>query len=388
MYNNNFKVGTYNLNSEPNFNYQLNRTILWSNGDAEEIKSISYLIKTPKDWEREMLKLGDKALNEKRIEQAIAYYRMAEFFMFHENSDKIKVYEKAKKLFYDLNSNIFIKEGIIKREKIKYDNGYLPVWVSLPEKESKGAIVIFGGNDSYIEEFKSTVLYLRGKGHAVYAFEGPGQGEVLRKYNIPFTHKWEEPVKCVLDYYNLNDVTVIGISLGGILAPRAAAFEKRITKVVAWSIFPSFFDILISTRTKTVQRIVRVLFKLKQKFMINKLMEKQMKKDPMAEWGIKHGIYNFGVNTPYDYFAKSMNFQIYNIAPLIKQDFLLIGASKDHFIPKEFYKKEIDALTNVKSLTFKLFNEKQFAERHCNVGNTKLVLESIVNWIDNISKIN
>lgn len=388
MYNNNFKVGTYNLNSEPNFNYQLNRTILWSNGDAEEIKSISYLIKTPKDWEREMLKLGDKSLNEKRIEQSIAYYRMAEFFMFHENPSKIKVYEKAKKLFYDLNSNIFIKAGIIKREKIKYDNGYLPVWVSLPEKGSKGTILLFGGNDSYIEEFKSTVLYLREKGYSVYAFEGPGQGEVLRKYNIPFTHKWEEPVKCVLDYYNLNDVTVIGISLGGILAPRAAAFEKRITKVVAWSIFPSFFDILISTRTKTVQRIVRVLFKLKQKFMINKLMEKQMKKDPMAEWGIKHGIYNFGVNTPYDYFAKSMNFQIYNIAPLIEQDFLLIGASKDHFIPKEFYKKEIDALTNVKSLTFKLFNEKQFAERHCNVGNTKLVLESIVNWIDNISKIN
>ena len=29
-----------------------------------------------------------------------------------------------------------------------------------------------------------------------------------------------------IDYFKLKDVTIIGISLGGYLAPRAAAFDK------------------------------------------------------------------------------------------------------------------------------------------------------------------
>ena len=69
-------------------------------------------------------------------------------------------------------------------------------------------------------------------------FEGPGQGGVMRLQGMHFTHEWEKPVKAVLDTFDLNNVTIIGISLGGYLAPRAAAFDKRITKVVAWSVLP------------------------------------------------------------------------------------------------------------------------------------------------------
>ncbi|MGN6714158.1 hypothetical protein [Anaerocolumna jejuensis] len=65
----------------------------------------------------------------------------------------------------------------------------------------------------------------------------------------------------------------------------------------------------------------------------------------------------------------------------ITQDFLLLGAEKDHFIPVEFYKPIIDSLPNVKSLTYRLFTEKESAENHCNAGNTKLALDTIINWI-------
>jgi predicted esterase YcpF (UPF0227 family) len=29
------------------------------------------------------------------------------------------------------------------------------------------------------------------------------------------THEWEKPVRAVLDYFALEDVTLIGVSLGG-----------------------------------------------------------------------------------------------------------------------------------------------------------------------------
>ena len=41
----------------------------------------------------------------------------------------------------------------------------------------------------------------------------------------------------VLDHFGLADVTLIGLSLGGYLAPRAAAFEERIKRVVAHDVF-------------------------------------------------------------------------------------------------------------------------------------------------------
>ncbi|HPB84091.1 MAG TPA: alpha/beta hydrolase, partial [Spirochaetota bacterium] len=65
----------------------------------------------------------------------------------------------------------------------------------------------------------------------------------------------------------------------------------------------------------------------------------------------------------------------------ITQDFLLLAAARDHFIPLHFYKQEIDALTNVSSLTFRLFTERESAHNHCNAGNPALVLDTIASWI-------
>ena len=106
-----------------------------------------------------------------------------------------------------------------------------------------------------------------------------------------------------------------------------------------------------------------------------------MGKDPMAKWGIEHGMHNFGVNSAYDYFMKADKFQIIDIAHLIDQDFLLIGALQDHFIPVEYYKTEIDSLTNVNSMTYRLFTDQENAGNHCNAGNTKLALDTIIQWI-------
>jgi hypothetical protein len=41
-------------------------------------------------------------------------------------------------------------------------------------------------------------------------------------------------------------------------------------------------------------------------------------------------------------------------------------------------------LKNVKSLTFRLFTDKENAQNHCNVGNGKIVLDTICNWIQSI----
>jgi alpha-beta hydrolase superfamily lysophospholipase len=102
---------------------------------------------------------------------------MSEFFMYDGDPDKRKYYEKATKLFYEYYADFFEGENPrIERYDVPYENVKLPVMHVVPYGESKGTILIHGGNDSYFEEFLFTVLYMQEQGFEVYMFEGPGQG--------------------------------------------------------------------------------------------------------------------------------------------------------------------------------------------------------------------
>ena len=96
-----FKNGTYQLNQDANFNFQLNRVIMWDGGDAEEIAAVSQKIKTSSDWVNTMEKLAEKAHAEGRTENEIAYLRMSEFFIYDTDPKKQQRYRKAAELFYE-----------------------------------------------------------------------------------------------------------------------------------------------------------------------------------------------------------------------------------------------------------------------------------------------
>ena len=379
------KTGVYKLNDEANFNYQLNRVINWDGGRLEDVQKVSGKIHNSDDWKRELILLGDEAMKEGRTDNAIAYYRMSEFFMYDGDPDKRKYYEKATKLFYEYYAVFFEGENPrIERYDVPYENVKLPVMHVVPDGASKGTILIHGGNDSYFEEFLFTVLYMQEQGFEVYMFEGPGQGGVMRIQGKHFTHEWEKPVKVILDYFKLSDVTIIGISLGGYLAPRAAAFDKRITKVVAWSIFPCFQDILVSMQPQGTQRAFHILMKLHARPLLNLVFGKKAKKSPIIDWGIKHGCYAYEAKDAYSYAKKLKLYDIAPVADQITQDMLILGASGDHFIDYHLIGKEINMLRNVRSLTFRLFTDKEEAENHCNVGNGKLAIDEILSWITRI----
>jgi pimeloyl-ACP methyl ester carboxylesterase len=67
----------------------------------------------------------------------------------------------------------------------------------------------------------------------VIAFEGSGQGVARALAGLTFDHDWEKPVNAVLDHLDIESAALIGISMGGYWALRAASRERRITKVVA-----------------------------------------------------------------------------------------------------------------------------------------------------------
>ncbi|EMS72536.1 alpha/beta hydrolase [Ruminiclostridium cellobioparum] len=379
-----FKNGDYSLNSQANFNFQLNRMIMWDGGELADIEEISPLIKDSSSWKQNLISIGDKAISEGRTKEAIAYYRMSEFFMYDGDPDKEKYYTLASDLFYEYYGEYF-EDGTVVRYFVPFEDIVLPVMYAKAKGGRKDIILLHGGNDSYFEEFFFPMLYFSENGYDVYLFEGPGQGGVMRKQGKHFIYQWERPVKAILDFFKLDEVTIIGASLGGMLAPRAAALEKRIHRVIAWSVFTNFMDILISTQPMGTRKILKILFKLRMKSVINFVFNLKMKKgDELVKWGLMHGMYAYESRTPYEYLDKMNRYQIMDVASLIDQDMLIIGANRDHFIDYRIVGQEIDALKNVRSLTVRIFTDKENAGAHCNVGNAGLVFNTMINWIEAI----
>jgi pimeloyl-ACP methyl ester carboxylesterase len=308
------------------------------------------------------------------------YYRAAEFFVSPDDPDKHSLYDKFKELIYEVYADL----PKLKVE-IPYENSYLPGY-HFKNENNKGTVVIFGGYDSLIEEFYKFYSYIKDSGFEVIAFEGPGQGAALKENNLSMTHEWEKPVKAVLDHFNLKNITLIGVSLGGYLSLRAAAFEPRISKVIGFGIIYDFFQVLLYAGGPKIREMAENLLDTKQVELFNKIMTKRMKSDLLVNWGVNHGMYVFEVNSPFEYIEKARLFSTEKISDKINCDVLLLAGTKDHFIPLEMFYKQIEALKNVRSLTARMFTEQENASSHCQMDNFKLALDVIVNWIEQIDK--
>jgi hypothetical protein len=120
-------------------------------------------------------------------------------------------------------------------ERISFESGWLPSYRLTPA-QPKGALVVFGGFDSYIEEWMPAALFFRDAGYDTLLFEGPGQGAALELAHLTMSSEWQKPVKAVLDFFHLDAVTLMGFSLGGGLVIRTAAFEPRARRVIAYDV--------------------------------------------------------------------------------------------------------------------------------------------------------
>ncbi|GAG10023.1 unnamed protein product, partial [marine sediment metagenome] len=177
---------------------------------------------------------------------------------------------------------------------------------------------------SFIEELYSWMRYFANNGYDVIGFEGPGQGAARIKYGLGLDWHWERPAKAVLDYFNLDDVTWLGISMGGWFCFRAAAFEPRIKRVVASSIA---FDYM-QFPNSVIQLISRLFLKLPRDVM-NRIAFKKMEKDRMHAWSVSQAMDITRTETPMDSMDVVLALNAENLhSDLVKQDVLIPPAEK------------------------------------------------------------
>jgi 2,6-dihydroxypseudooxynicotine hydrolase len=97
-------------------------------------------------------------------------------------------------------------------------------------------VLLIAGLDSTKEEFFAAENVFLARGMATFSLDGPGQGETARALRI--RPDFEAPVAAALDVLcerpdlDGTRVGMLGVSLGGYYAARAAAFEPRVRAVV------------------------------------------------------------------------------------------------------------------------------------------------------------
>jgi len=119
--------------------------------------------------------------------------------------------------------------------EIPFNKTVIPGYLRIAEQRKSPLILLINGMDN-LKEVENHYFgnLLLDAGFNVYTFDGPGQGEMWK--NMKFISDYEKAVTAIIDWFNENDkynidlarIGAVGFSLGGYLAPRAAAFDKRI----------------------------------------------------------------------------------------------------------------------------------------------------------------
>jgi len=369
-----FPTQYHKFHKDQVFNFQLNRWYSLGYARLEDMQEAGHNITSFDNWKTEMIRLGEKAVSEKRFMNAAFCFRAAEFYILTDNAEKHALYDKFKDCF----DNAFGKDGI-ERSDVPYGDRFLPsIRVPAKSQPEKGTIVLHGGFDSFIEEFYSMMAFFSEHGYDVVGFEGPGQGAARRRYGIAFDYEWEKPAIAILDYFNISAVSWLGISMGGYLCFRAAAFEPRIARVIASSIafdYAKFHNIVAEKAGK--------FFFTRLRKISNYKMKKMIARGGMPAWMIGNLMYIANAKEPIEATDLMLKLNATNLhSDLVKQDVLILTGKDDHFVPFKMHDMQVQALTNTKSVTARVFTKEDQAQNHCQIGNIGLALDVMLNWID------
>jgi pimeloyl-ACP methyl ester carboxylesterase len=367
-------VGYRNFHPDTNFNFQLNRWLPFLSED--EVKQAATEISDFDDWKRVMWRRAEQAEAENRLSQAAFLYRAAEFFLLSADPDKSIAYDK----FLELYAKVDWKMDC-RREEVPYEGAYLPAYVMEPEGQLLDTLVVHGGFDSFAQELIHQVTSCARHGFRVILFEGPGQGYPLKALGLKMTPDWHKPVGAVLDHFGLEECSLLGISLGGCLATRAAAKEPRIKRVIADDALEDFFGCLASRLGPAKAKVMEHLLNWGARSLVNRALVKASKAESVTAWAVDHGMHVSGASDPYDYFRWTRTMNTREISRQVKQDYLLMGAQDDHLVPLEQFYSQARTLCNVRSLTCRLFTKAENASSHCHIGNQGLAQNVMLGWL-------
>lgn len=169
-------------------------------------------------------------------------------------------------------------------------------------------------------------------GYAVLTYDGPGQGSALRDQGLTFTNEWEKPVKAIIDaslasHPRPDKMVLAGMSMGGYLTPRAAAFDDRFDGVVAYDVL---FD-LGATARRYVPGSAFWLRDLGFGAVVDLMIRLKAALSPGFAWAASNGMWTLGTKHALDTVTELQKYTLAGVADRIKGDVLILAGGRGSF---------------------------------------------------------
>ncbi|MET8874717.1 alpha/beta hydrolase [Nocardia sp. NPDC004604] len=323
--------------------------------------------------------------------RASTYYRAAEFFL-HGNPDDPRIgYADARSV--ECFRAAIMRMRDIEPIEIPYEgtvlHGYL---YRAPGPGPKPTVVMHNGFDGSCEELQFLGAPAgQERGYHILTFDGPGQPSAIHREKLIFRPDWEHVVGPVLDYLSKVPgvdparIALLGVSLGGMLAPRAAAFEPRLAAVVA-------VDGVYDASTALAQFLPIAADELPDRVRaehdpeLDALIAAARAANPTMRWACDHGRYVMGARTDREFLAAYLDYNLKDgVAEQITCPVLVCEAADDMYFagtgvreaePRRLHSR----LTAPKALL--TFTEEEGADAHCHSGAQRLAVARIFDWLD------
>ena len=325
--------------------------------------------------------------------RSCTYYRASEFFL-HGNPRDPRIASAYRSSIDCYKACAGLYDPPIEPVEIPYENTTLPGYFHRVDDSglARPTLILHSGFDGSAEE-----LHVDGaraaveRGYNVLAFDGPGQYGPLHREGLVFRTDWEKVVTPVVDFtlrlpeVDPGKIALMGISFGGELAPRAAAFEKRLAALIANDGVYDYGAANLALVPAEQRAAVEQMLIAPAAPNLDRMIEASMKASPTADWGITHGMYAMGASTPRAYLAAALRFNLRDgVAEAISCPTLVCEAEDDIFFkgqPQQLF----DHLTCPKTLM--RFTNEEGAGAHCQVGAGRLAFARIYDWLDQTLKL-
>jgi pimeloyl-ACP methyl ester carboxylesterase len=170
-------------------------------------------------------------------------------------------------------------------------------------------------------------------------------------------------------------LALLGLSFGGYLAPRAAAFEPRIAAVIT---IDGLFDGNESV-TNLLLPDTRSLLERQDDDAFNAAVRRDMQHDTGFRWYMEQALWAFRVDTPYEFYKQAELYTLDGVVSQIACPMLVCQATADHFNPGQ---AERLARALGRRATLRPFTTEESAAAHAHPGASVLMNAVVFDWLD------
>ncbi|MGW1254591.1 alpha/beta hydrolase family protein [Streptomyces sp. NPDC002513] len=329
------------------------------------------------------LQAGDPVSAREAFLRASSYYRSAEFYRRRDPLNDPQVLELSR-----LSKDYLVKAGALldgpfREVTIPYEGGEIPGYLFLVDDsgEPRPTVIYTNGFDSTREEGYWVIgaAALR-RGYNFLAYDGPGQGWMIREKKVPYRPDWENVLGPVVDYaltvpeIDNDKIAHFGYSLGGYLVARYAAHDHRSAAIVCNDGLISFYASYPPIPTDTLR-----LVEEKRDDEALPLLEAMIKDDTNARWGLQNGVWVNGVSNFAEYVRSTRDYTLaMDDVHKIQTPVLILEGENDKVFAGQATKLSAELRAPHEHV---LMRNADGAGEHCHEGAMYLLHQTVFNYL-------